>query len=724
MKNNAVKLHAALLLAGMLDSAAAQEPSRESAQDAVVVTATRTERSIAGVPASVTVVTQEQIRNTPGESVDDVLRTVAGLEMPIASSYQLHPTSNFPSMLGTKNGLTSHVLVMVDGVPINDAYEGFVQWNRVPKENIERIEVVRGGGASLWGTYALGGVINIITRTPKREKYSADIGYGSLGTFHEDIYGTPLFSDALKVSLAYNRFKTDGFDQVVPGSATPGFYPRPASTYTKTSFDSDNLQGVVNFKADPALYGLARINYHENTQPEFVLKPMSTGHKITSLDMQVTKLVDDTTRLTATAFGNHGVFFTNNSSFNDNFAAPTGCGGTCLAPSDQGESFLSNNHRATADDVGLSLIWAKSALSQYIPSLSAGVDFRQIAAREHVDSFVPQAFGVPVYLPDPANTGDFQGKQRFLGVFSQMSVFPVRGLEIAPSVRFQQWHNYDGFLLQAINPADKGPQGPKTVDDFSWRVSARGEITPDVAARAAVYKSFNAPTLDNLYRTFSANGFTVFSNPNLNPETLHGGEVGLDFHTEHSKSELTLFQNTTHDYIAFASDASGNFVNQNLGESKAYGVMANASVNLGPTLVVRAGYTYTRARIVSSDLHQDWLDEQLAFIPKNKADASITYREDKLNAALLVRYASRSYGVNGLQFNAIGTTPLTQSSFAQDPHTIVDAKLGYALSRKSEAYVSLVNLFDRKYVANNDGFAPPLYGTPRTVFFGVKLQTE
>ena len=718
---------AALAACAAATHASAEAPAgpRSTSLPEVVVSATRSERSIADVPASVTVISRERIRDTPGDSIDDVIRTVPGLELPIASSYQLHPTSNFPSMLGTKNSITSHVLVMVDGVPLNDAYEGFVQWNRVPKENVERVEVVRGGGATLWGTYALGGVVNIITRTPERNRFSADVGFGSYGTYRADLYGTPVFSDAFKLSLSYNRYSTDGFDQVPPGAATPGYFPRPASAYQKTSFDSDNLQAVANFRIDPSLTGLARLTYHENEQPQFVLVPMSTSQRTWNLDFRLEKAFTPRDKLSFTAFRNQGVFRTNNQSYNDNFTPSCG-GGTvyCIAsPADQGESFLSNLHHAVANDWGGSLVWQKGFGNMPL-SMSLGADVRQIEATEDVQSFT-RIFGVPVDVPDPANTGSFGGRQRFLGAFAQLSWFPVDRLEIAPSLRVQRWKNYDGSVLQAVAPNAPGAQPDKDVDDVSARVSARYEVTQEVAVRGALYKAFNAPTLDNLYRTFSANGFTIYSNPNLDPENLYGGEIGLDLQGTAGRMGLTFFQNSIHDYIAFASDANGNFINQNLGKTKAQGLAAYADLAISATLRASFGYTYTRAQVRSSAAHLDWIGEQLAFIPRHKADVALRYGTDRFRADVLARFASKSYGVNGLQFNAIDpTVPLTQSAFPQGMHAIVDVNLAYSSNRRLEVYLRAANLFDRRYVANNDAFAPPLLGTPRTVFAGVRVQLE
>src|SRR5690349_11067829 len=109
----------------------------------MVVTATRTERSLADQPDSVTVVTRQQIQETPAQSLDDVLRTIPSIDLPLTASYQVHPTANSVSMRGL-GGIRA--LVLLDGVPINDPFFGYIQWNRVPMENVERVEVVRGGG--------------------------------------------------------------------------------------------------------------------------------------------------------------------------------------------------------------------------------------------------------------------------------------------------------------------------------------------------------------------------------------------------------------------------------------------------------------------------------------------------------------------------------------------------------------------------------------------------
>ena len=137
----------------------------------VVVSATRTERSVEDLPVSATVLTREEIINSPARSIDDLLRDVAGIQLPLDSSGDLFPLQPSIAIRGIGVGDTAtRVLVLVDGIPINGGFFGNVLWNRVPKDNVERIEVVRGASSSLYGSYAMGGVVNIVTRVPAQRR--------------------------------------------------------------------------------------------------------------------------------------------------------------------------------------------------------------------------------------------------------------------------------------------------------------------------------------------------------------------------------------------------------------------------------------------------------------------------------------------------------------------------------------------------------------------------
>ena len=95
----------------------------------MVVTATRSERSTADIPVSVTLVPQEVLEQSPTRTLDDALRTVVGLNLPLGNSNLIQPTTNNVSMRGLGG---DRALVLLDGVPQNDAVAGYVHWNKMP----------------------------------------------------------------------------------------------------------------------------------------------------------------------------------------------------------------------------------------------------------------------------------------------------------------------------------------------------------------------------------------------------------------------------------------------------------------------------------------------------------------------------------------------------------------------------------------------------------------
>ena len=167
--------------------AAAQEEAPAVRLDPVIVTVTRIEQRAGDAPADVTVLTREDIDHSPSQTLDDLLRQVPGFSLfRRSSSLVAHPTTQGVSLRGIGPSGTSRALVLLDGVPINDPFGGWVYWDRIPLQGIEQVEVVRGGGSSAWGNYALGGVINIITRKPAERAALFDGSYGNHNTLNVD----------------------------------------------------------------------------------------------------------------------------------------------------------------------------------------------------------------------------------------------------------------------------------------------------------------------------------------------------------------------------------------------------------------------------------------------------------------------------------------------------------------------------------------------------------
>src|SRR5436853_1311640 len=131
----------------------------------VTVTATRTETRLGETAASIATLSSTDSSTTAAMTLDDTLRQVPGFTLFRRSgSRTANPTSQGVSLRGVGASGASRAVVLVDGVPLNDPFGGWIYWNRVPRTSLNSIEVLRGGASSLYGSDALGGVINISTR--------------------------------------------------------------------------------------------------------------------------------------------------------------------------------------------------------------------------------------------------------------------------------------------------------------------------------------------------------------------------------------------------------------------------------------------------------------------------------------------------------------------------------------------------------------------------------
>jgi len=152
---------------------------------AIVVTATRFSEADPGVPANISVITRQDIRNTPAQNLPDVLNTRAGVDVrQLGGAMGRDATVD---MRGFGSTATSNTLILVDGLRVNPVDLGAIIWSSIPLESVERIEIIRGSGTVLYGDGATGGVINIITDKSGHPRVAATATLGSYGYKGADV---------------------------------------------------------------------------------------------------------------------------------------------------------------------------------------------------------------------------------------------------------------------------------------------------------------------------------------------------------------------------------------------------------------------------------------------------------------------------------------------------------------------------------------------------------
>ncbi len=662
-----------------------------SAPQEIIVTATRSARALTDVPVSASVVTSDQIQDTPAQSLDDVLRQVPGINLPIQTGDQAHPTADNVSMRGL-GGI--HALVMVDGVPINDPFFGYIQWGRIPLETIDHVEIVRGGGSPLWGNFATGGAINVITRDPTTDQVILDAGGGTYGTYRSSTFASYATSDMNRLNLGVTFNGTDGFQAVPQYARQPFDVP--------TSFYATNVQASDNFALADDLTGHFRFNYHENDQ--VLTEVLAKNNQQTfSYSSDVKKSFGDGASLTATVFHSDSNFVTYNTVVTNPAAT--------LA---QQTENLDNVHYTPFHNTGGSLVWSQD-LGGWLRNYTIGADVNDTTGSD--SGAIYDSTGV-----NQIRTDIGRGEELFLGGFAQTEIVPIERLEILASVRvqnFQSLNSYDG------NPGGGGNLPNRSYTNIDPRISLRYLLTDQIALRGAYYQAFRAPTLDNLYRGFASDGGIYYPNADLKPETLEGGEIGLDFTTHSLRAQFTLYRTEisnliTTQNLTFAQLPPGFFYGGqlvNAASAQAQGIEAEVNWKIDTSLSARLGYTFADSVYKANPDDPASVGLQLTDVPRNTITGGLAYQnEDGWRIATDARWVSTTAWAN-----TDHTDPGMPYQAAADSHFIVDLSGSYPILTNLTAYVQVQNLFDRRYIVNPGPYNPPEYGTPFEAFAGFRV---
>ncbi len=187
--------------------------------DDVIVTANKIEQKQNTTGKVVSIITAAQIQANAGRTISQILNEQAGLNLPGA----LSNAGTVPSiyMRGASSGRT---LILVDGVPVGDPsmISNEFDLNLVPLSQIERVEILKGAQSTMYGSDAVGGVINIVTKTRDQKSWSGSYSIGSYGTHKIDIQHARTFNK-LSYSIGFENQSAKGFSSAIDKTGTGNF---------------------------------------------------------------------------------------------------------------------------------------------------------------------------------------------------------------------------------------------------------------------------------------------------------------------------------------------------------------------------------------------------------------------------------------------------------------------------------------------------------------------
>ncbi|MEO8172824.1 MAG: TonB-dependent receptor [Sediminibacterium sp.] len=179
---------------------AQQKDTITSQLEEVVVTATKSERKLSNVAVPVNIISQKTIRQSGSLRLNNILQEQPGLYI----------TNSFGNGVQIQGLSPDYVLILIDGEPLLGRNAGVLDLNRIAVSNIKKIEIVKGPSSSLYGSDAMGGVINIITQNATKGDLSASLRYGKFNTLDANISGSVRYKKFSVVAFG-NRNSSDGF---------------------------------------------------------------------------------------------------------------------------------------------------------------------------------------------------------------------------------------------------------------------------------------------------------------------------------------------------------------------------------------------------------------------------------------------------------------------------------------------------------------------------------
>jgi len=650
----------------------------------IVVTATRSPRALRDVPADVTVLSREEIQRNPGKAVDEILRLLPEFStFRRSSSVAADPTSSGVSLRGVGPSAASRSLVLVDGIPANDAFKDNIWWRAIPPLGIQRIEVVPGGGSALYGNYALAGVTQVLSRPIAPATVEGLAEYGSFHTSRLSAWGSDRWGPA-GAALEADLFSSDGYYVVAPYARGPADTPAPS----KHAVGSGRLE--VEAARDLLLTARGSFFYEDyNGGTKFTTaavrrwelaagaeyKPGEAGAFDLSLSGHVVEFFQDRAR----------------------FAPPP-------APP-RSQEFLSGRQHVPANDLGASLVWRSKPLSLAgSHNLVAGADTRWI------DGEVREGLYPATVTPTSVVQRDAGGKQQLYGVFAE-DVYDVSGaVQVTAALRYDYWVNLDGRRFQAFGDGSTSTTAYpyRTDGQLDPRVGLRVRPADWLTLRASGYHAFRAPTLDELYRCFQVGTVLTCGNANLAPETLWGWEVGLDATAPGGLTVgATGFWNELEDPVANVTIGTNLREKQNLGQARIRGIEAKASWRFAPSWSLGAAWLFVDSRVTDAPAVPQLVGNELPQDPRNRGSLSLAFDDPRfLTVNAQVTYTGKQYE------DDLNTLPMWEVF-------LVDLYAAWHATRFLDVYAAVQNLFDRTYLVGRAGV--DTVGQPRFLHGGVRV---
>ena len=624
----------------------------------IVVTGTRSEKTLLDSPIRTEIINEDELKRTNATTLKDALENVPGILL-----REIHGKSGYEISL---QGLTSdQVLILIDGLPLAASTGSVVDLNQYLVAGIDHIEVIKGAASAQYGSSAMGGVINIITKKVQEGisvSGQVDIGsYGkqnangksaSVNNHHEKI-NIEASQGAFKGRITADQFNSDGF------AVNPDQYPLQGDEQNRQQYSiygawqpSDQFSIWADFNDyqekdhQRSLIFISPSNREEYKVEDIERQRISAGSKFTLLD-----------NINVDVKGVHESYDTTSTQMTDHYLSASRV------------SNQENNHFSSQ----------VSLPTWYKQNWQFGYDWHEEKLEQ-------------------SNNGKFELQGGSVSrdrheVYVQNDAQLTSKLDAVFGWRFQNdddFGDHNAFKLST-----------------KYRFLEQNDLLADL--RFSYGQGYRVPNLKERFYSFDHShlGYIVIGNPNLKPESSDSYQLGISLVNNNIwNADINLFWNDIKDLIQTDYDSAVviNGITQysysNVAEASTKGVETTAQWNVNPYLTLSGGYTYTEAKDKTTD---KWLTRRPKHIARLGADYALN---DQLDFTVRARYQSDEYG--------------DSANLHQSPDWFsFDTQIDYQISPYISAFVGIDNIFNEQRDFNASFDYRPIEG--RYTYTGLRF---
>jgi outer membrane receptor protein involved in Fe transport len=647
-----------------------------TAHEEISVTAYRTPLADSASPASVRLVTGEGLRSAAPVTLDDRLRQVTGFELfRRSSSLVANPTSQGVSLRGLGSTAASRTLVLANEIPLNDAFGGWLYWDEMPELSIGGVTVVRGGASDLYGSSAIGGVVEMLPVTTARNHAELVSSEGSFHTFDE----AALLSGTIRNAggggwsgLATGGVVlTDGYILVAPEQRGP------VDIKSNVHAQNGRVVGERDWSAGRA-FVLGNVLNEARSNGT----PLTTnGTRIWRYEAGVdwSPVAAQGGSLLLRAYGSAEHFRQSFSSVNATRTAET----------------LTRFAQTPSDQLGGAIRWTQPLGARLV--VLGGADTRDVRGE---DNEIATITGVRTLI---------SARQRTTGVYGE-AVWTPRQWTLSAGGRIDHFQNFDA--VQTLPTPGPLPQVTETVTNPRLGVVRR--LGPAVAVTAMGFRAYRSPTENELYRNGQVGQELTLKNTSLRSERATGWETGVVLTPPKWNATLRasyFWTIVNRPITALTISTTPNSITKqraNLGQIASRGVGLDGEWQPLHWLTAVGGYQYADATVTRFDQQPSLVGSWIPQVPHQTGTLQLRGQDRRLGMlGLEARMSGQQYDDDANTFRLSGF--FTMNAFAS--HTF---------RKRYEAFVAAENLLDRRIEV---GRTPTLtLGQPQAVRGGIRIR--